>query len=285
MGAEIFHALKNVLQEAAATRRASATRAASPRTCKSNEEALETILEAIEQAGYKPGDRVLLALDPAASEFYDGKTVRLQEVRQARADRATRWSSYWTELGEQYPILSIEDGLAENDWDGWKMLTDALGDKVQLVGDDLFVTNTECLAQGHRARRRQLDPDQGQPDRHAHRDARRDRAGAARNGCTADHLAPLGRDRRHLHRRPRGRHQRRPDQDRLAFRAPTASPSTTSSSASKKTSATRRAIPGLSAFYQLDPSTHKASSARTAARARAARAKKARAGNKKARAA
>ena len=105
--------------------------------------------------------------------------------------------------------------MAENDWDGWEALTKALGKRVQLVGDDLFVTNTERLKDGHREGRRQQRPHQGEPDRHAHRDARGDRDGPP-GRLDDDHLAPLGRDRGHLHRRPRGRDALRPDQDRLA---------------------------------------------------------------------
>ena len=110
---------------------------------------------------------------------------------------------FWANWVRQYPIVSIEDGLAEDDWEGWKLLTEELGRQVQLVGDDLFVTNTERLQQGIEQRRRQLDPDQGEPDRHGDRDAGRDRAGAPLR-LHVSHLAPLGRDGRHVYRRPRG---------------------------------------------------------------------------------
>ncbi len=114
---------------------------------KSNDEAVETILEAIEKAGYRAGDNVMIALDPAASEFYiDGKYVfKKSDNRQLSSDEM---AAYWADWCGKYPIISIEDGMAENDWAGWKNLTDAVGDKVQLVGDDLFVTNTKFLQRG-----------------------------------------------------------------------------------------------------------------------------------------
>ena len=112
----------------------------------SNEEALQVIVEAIEKAGYKPGEQVRLAIDTAASElFEDGKYNLKGEGVVKTADEMVEW---YASLCEKYPIVSIEDGLAEDDWDGWKKLTDALGKKVQLVGDDLFVTNVERLQKG-----------------------------------------------------------------------------------------------------------------------------------------
>ena len=112
-----------------------------------------------------------IALDPATSEFYDDGPYVL-DTRGARSS-ADEMAAYWADISSRYPMLSIEDGLAEDDWDGWKALTDALGERVQLVGDDLFVTNTERLRRGIERGRGQLDPGQGQPDRHADRDARR----------------------------------------------------------------------------------------------------------------
>jgi enolase len=116
---------------------------------KSNEEAVEVILTAIENAGYKPGDDVLIALDPAASEFYN-KETGLYEFRWSDGSKrdADEMVAFWKNWAEKYPIISIEDGMAENDWEGWSKLTDALGGKIQLVGDDLFVTNTRILARG-----------------------------------------------------------------------------------------------------------------------------------------
>ena len=116
-----------------------------------DEEALQVIIEAIESANYAPGDDVLLALDPASSEFYKDGVYRLNA--EARPDKSAEdMVDFYANLVEKYPIISIEDGMAEDDWEGWKLLTQAIGDKVQLVGDDLFVTNTKRLQQGiHRA--------------------------------------------------------------------------------------------------------------------------------------
>ena len=136
-----------------------------------------------------------------------------------KSDKSERTSEqmveFWADWVQQYPIVSIEDGMAEDDWDGWKTMTDELGTKIQLVGDDLFVTNTERLAQRHRARHRQFDSDQGEPDRHADRDAGSHARWPSDAGYTVGDLAPLRRDRGRLHRRPGGGHRRRPDQDRL----------------------------------------------------------------------
>jgi enolase len=114
---------------------------------KSNEEAIETILEAVTQAGYNAGVNVMLALDPAASEFYDG-TAYVFKKSDGRKLSSAEMVAYWKGWAEQYPIISIEDGMAENDWEGWKLMTDELGQRLQLVGDDLFVTNTEFLRRG-----------------------------------------------------------------------------------------------------------------------------------------
>src|SRR5437762_14347330 len=114
---------------------------------KSNEEAIETILQAIDQAGYKAGDNVLLALDPAASEFYDGDSYVFKKSDQRKLS-SDQMIAFWKSWVEKYPIISIEDGMAENDWDGWKTLTDEIGQRVQLVGDDLFVTNRSFLGKG-----------------------------------------------------------------------------------------------------------------------------------------
>ena len=126
----------------------------------------------------RPGDDVAIALDPAVSEiFADGAYVLEHEGRTLSADEL---ADYWADLAGRYPIVSLEDGMDEEDWDGWKALTERLGDRVQLVGDDLFVTNTERLQRGIDLGVGQLDPHQGQPDRHADRDARGDRAWRAR---------------------------------------------------------------------------------------------------------
>jgi enolase len=146
MGAEIFHALKSVLKKKGYATGVGDEGGFAP-NLKSNEEAIETILEAIAQAGYLAGDDVLLALDPAASEFYDGEfyVFKKSDQRKLSSDQMV---SFWESWAKQYPIISIEDGMAEYDWDGWKTLTDAVGQRVQLVGDDLFVTNTSFLRKG-----------------------------------------------------------------------------------------------------------------------------------------
>src|SRR6059058_5358005 len=146
MGAEIFHTLKSVLKKKSYGTSVGDEGGFAP-NLKSNEEAIETILQAIDQAGYKAGSNVLLALDPAASEFYDGEAYvfKKSDGRKLSSDQMI---SYWKDWVEKYPIISIEDGMAENDWDGWKGLTDELGQRIHLVGDDLFVTNTKFLRQG-----------------------------------------------------------------------------------------------------------------------------------------
>jgi enolase len=145
-GAEIFHALKGVLKKKSYATSVGDEGGFAP-NLKSNEEAVETILEAIESAGYAAGRDVMLALDPAASEFYDGKAYvfKKSDGRRLSSDEMV---AYWKSWTEAYPIISIEDGMAENDWDGWKTMTVEMGARVQLVGDDLFVTNTSFLRKG-----------------------------------------------------------------------------------------------------------------------------------------
>ncbi len=148
MGSEIFHNLKKVLSSKGYNTSVGDEGGFAP-NLKSNEEALEVILTAIEKAGYTPGDEVLIALDPASSEFYDTeKKVYEFKWSDGSVRDADEMVEYWASWVEKYPIISIEDGMYEDDWDGWKTLTNAIGDKVQLVGDDLFVTNTERLARG-----------------------------------------------------------------------------------------------------------------------------------------
>jgi enolase len=146
MGAEIFHRLKSVLKKKGYATSVGDEGGFAP-NLKSNEEAIETIVEAIAQAGYQAGENVLLALDPAASEFYDG-TAYVFKKSDGRRLKSDQMVAFWKEWASKYPIISIEDGMAENDWDGWKSLTEAIGQKVQLVGDDLFVTNTKFLQKG-----------------------------------------------------------------------------------------------------------------------------------------
>jgi enolase len=147
MGAEVFHNLKKILHDSGHQTAVGDEGGFAP-NLKSNQEAIELILKAIEAAGYKPGDQIALALDAASSEFYDksGKYVFKKSDKSAKSpDEMVKLYAEWV---EKYPIVSIEDGLAEDDWDGWQTLTRELGKKVQLVGDDLFVTNTERLARG-----------------------------------------------------------------------------------------------------------------------------------------
>lgn len=147
MGAEIYHTLKQVLQARGLVTAVGDEGGFAPNLT-SNEEALQLIVEAITQAGYRPGDDVLLALDAAASEFYeDGKYVFSGEGVTRTAEELT---DYYAELVDKYPIISIEDGMNEEDYDGWKLLTQRLGKRVQLVGDDLFVTNSTRLEKGIR---------------------------------------------------------------------------------------------------------------------------------------
>lgn len=150
MGAEIFHHLKQLLTSKGYSTAVGDEGGFAP-DLKSNEEAIEVILSAIEKAGYRPEEEVLIALDPAASEFYNAKE-KVYEFRWSDGSRrdSAEMAGYWAEWVTKYPIISLEDGLDENDWEGWKALTESIGDRVQLVGDDLFVTNTNRLAQGIR---------------------------------------------------------------------------------------------------------------------------------------
>ncbi len=145
-GTEIFHSLKSVLKKKGLATSVGDEGGFAP-NLKSNEEAIETILEAIEQTGYTAGDDVMLALDPAASEFYDGTNYvfKKSDKRELSSDEMV---AYWKSWVEKYPIISIEDGMAENDWAGWKAMTREMGERIQLVGDDLFVTNVEFLQRG-----------------------------------------------------------------------------------------------------------------------------------------
>jgi len=146
MGAEIFHNLKKVLEDAKLSTAVGDEGGFAP-DLKSNEEALEMIMKGIEKAGYTAGEDIFLALDPAASEFYEDGIYTLEA--EATSEKSFEdMVKFYERLVTKYPIKSIEDGMAEDDWDGWRMLTAAIGDKVQLVGDDLFVTNTKLLREG-----------------------------------------------------------------------------------------------------------------------------------------
>jgi enolase len=145
-GVEVFHTLKGVLKKRGYNTAVGDEGGFAP-SLKSNVEAIEVVLEAIEKAGYKSGEEIAIALDPASSEFYqDGKYVFKKSDKSAKSSEDM--ARFWAKWANDYPIVSIEDGLAEDDWDGWKTLTDLVGKKIQLVGDDLFVTNTERLQEG-----------------------------------------------------------------------------------------------------------------------------------------
>ncbi|MEO5922283.1 MAG: phosphopyruvate hydratase [Bryobacteraceae bacterium] len=147
-GAEVFHTLKGVLKKRNYSTAVGDEGGFAP-NLRSNEEALEVVLEAITQAGFKPGDDIGIALDPAASEFYDKDKKKYIFKKSDKSERTSaQMAEFWASWVRQYPIISIEDGMAEDDWDGWKMITDMLGKKIQLVGDDLFVTNSARLAMG-----------------------------------------------------------------------------------------------------------------------------------------
>ena len=214
MGAEIFHTLKSVLKSKGYNTAVGDEGGFAP-NLKSNEEALEVIMEAIEKAGYKPGKDVLLALDVASSElFKDGKYFLENEPQPEKTPE--QLIDFYENLVNKYPIISIEDGMAENDWDGWKKLTERLGKRIQLVGDDLFVTNTKILQEGIDkgiansiliklnqigTLTETLDAiETGQARRLHHR-----------------HLPPLRRNRRYHPCRPGGSRQCGPDQDRLTL--------------------------------------------------------------------
>ncbi len=147
MGTEVFHSLKGVLKKKGYNTAVGDEGGFAP-SLKSNEEALDVIMEAIKNAGYKAGEDIFIALDPAASEMYqkDGSYLFYKSTQEKFS--AEQMVAYWKKWVDNYPIISLEDGMAENDWKGWKLLTDTIGNKVQLVGDDLFVTNTEFLSKG-----------------------------------------------------------------------------------------------------------------------------------------
>ena len=233
VGVECYHALKALLKERGLSTSVGDEGGFAP-DLGSAYDACEAILEAAERAGHR--DKVAIALDPATSELYRDGAYVLE--RQGGTLDGNGMIDLWADLADRFPIVSIEDGLAENDWAAWQTLTDRIGGRVQLVGDDLFVTNVDFLRRGIDGARRQRDPRQGQPDRLAHRDARRDRARAAER-LRHDHLAPLRRDRGRDDRRPRRRHEQRARSRPARPHAPTAPRSTTSCCASRISSASR----------------------------------------------
>jgi enolase len=148
MGSEVFHQLKSVLKKAGYSTNVGDEGGFAP-NLKSNEEAIRVILEAIEKAGYKAGEDICIALDPASSEYYI-KEENVYHLHKSTGEKLTpaQMVDFWADWSKRYPVISIEDGMAEDDWDGWKLLTDKLGKQVQLVGDDLFVTNSIRLKEG-----------------------------------------------------------------------------------------------------------------------------------------
>jgi len=148
MGAEVFHNLKSVLKKSGYSTNVGDEGGFAP-NLKSNEEAVQVVMQSIEKAGYKAGEDIFIALDPASSEYYL-QEENVYHMKWSSGDKLTpaEMVDYWDNWVKKYPIISIEDGMAEDDWDGWKMMTDKMGDKIQIVGDDLFVTNTERLSKG-----------------------------------------------------------------------------------------------------------------------------------------
>jgi len=148
MGAEVFHSLSTVLKKGGYSTNVGDEGGFAP-NLKSNEEAITVILQAIEKAGYKPGKDVFIALDPASSEYFI-EEEKVYHLKKSTGEKLTpsQMVDYWKTWTDKYPIISIEDGMAEDDWDGWKLMTDVMGKKIQLVGDDLFVTNTKRLQMG-----------------------------------------------------------------------------------------------------------------------------------------
>ena len=151
MGTEVFHHLRSVLNKKGYSTAVGDEGGFAPNLA-SNEEALAVLMEAIKKSGYRPGVDIFLGLDPAASEFYSKKKKKYELKSEGKEYGAKEMVDFYENLVQQYPILSIEDGLAEDDWEGWKILTERLGGKIQIVGDDLFVTNTKRLAKGIRER-------------------------------------------------------------------------------------------------------------------------------------
>ena len=148
MGAEVFHTLKSVLKKRGYSTAVGDEGGFAP-NLRSNEEALQLILEAITKAGYRPGEDIGITLDPAASEFFDSQKSRYVFKKSDKSERTPeQMVEFWSNWVSQYPILSIEDGMAEDDWTGWRLLTETLGKKIQLVGDDIFVTNTSIFQRG-----------------------------------------------------------------------------------------------------------------------------------------
>ena len=212
MGSEVFHALKSQLHDAGHNTNVGDEGGFAPNLA-SADEALGFIMKSIEQAGYKPGEDIMLALDPASTEFFKKGKYELEGEKKSLD--AAGMVDYYADLVKRYPIVSIEDGMAEDDMAGWKAITDKLGKKIQLVGDDLFVTNPKRLAQGIKdglANAILVKVNQIGTLTETMEAVSMARHAVVRRGD----VASLGRDRGFDHRRPRRRHQLRADQDRLA---------------------------------------------------------------------
>ena len=207
-GAEVYHALKSVIKQRGLSTGVGDEGGFAP-DLEHNRAALDLIVEAIGKAGFNPGQDVALAIDAAASEFYaDGPTTSRASRR-----RPPRWRAFTPNGWTPIPVVSIEDPLAEEDWPGWRELTATVGDQVQVVGDDLFVTNSGAASPRHRRALGELAAGQAEPDRHGHRDPGRGEPGAPGRVQLRDQ-PPLRRDRRHHDLGPGRRHQLRADQDR-----------------------------------------------------------------------
>ena len=206
---EVYHVLRGLLSDRGLSTNVGDEGGFAP-SLDTNDAAVELLVEAIELAGRRPGDEIAIALDPATTELYEAGRYEL--AREGRSLTSDELAGLWAQWAGDYPIVSIEDGMAEDDWAGWSGLNARLGDRVQLVGDDVFVTNIERLQRGIDERAANAILIQAQPDRHPDRNLRRHPAGAI--GRLRDgHLAPLRRDRGHDDRAPRGRDELGPDQD------------------------------------------------------------------------
>ena len=213
MGAEVYQALKKVLHSKKLNTNVGDEGGFAP-ALKTNREALDVLVAAIESAGYKPGVDIFLGMDAAATELYqDGKYVLAREGRTLSSKEMVDLYEQWV---NEYPLISIEDGLSEDDWDGWSLFRQRVGNRIQLVGDDLFVTNTERLKRGIKEQSANSILSQAQPDWFIDRDNGRHRDGETGNVHSCD-LASFGRDRGHYHRGSSCRYKRRSDQDRCTI--------------------------------------------------------------------
>ena len=212
MGAEVFHTLKASLKKAGHNTNVGDEGGFAP-NLPSAEAALEFAFKAIEQAGYKPGKEIYLGLDCAATEFFKNGVYDYEGEGKKRS--IAEQAKYLAKLAKDFPIISIEDGMSEDDWDGWKQITDLIGKTHQLVGDDLFVTNTTRLEARHHRTHRQFDSREGEPDRLAHRNPG-SRGNGPQGGLHRRDVPPFRRNRGRHHCRPCCCHKLRSDQDGFA---------------------------------------------------------------------